>query len=1157
MIETIERGLVVRTVQKDSTNTSGKDRLEGWRPSTRGGRPGVAMAASHSLACHGSKASNFKAFGWCLQAGLLRNARHVRHSQLLQAPIITSNRVTSTCLMFPPLLRCRHLAFAACMPNTSPAPEGTSPQRRGQAIRCSSTSATSFADTDSRRINTDAIAPTFQGAIQRLQEYWASVGCAIMQSSNTEVGAGTMNPATFLRVLGPEPWNVAYVEPSVRPDDSRYGDNPNRLQRHTQFQVILKPDPGNSQELYLGSLAALGIDIRAHDVRFVEDNWESPVLGAWGLGWEVWMDGMEITQFTYFQQAGSMPLSPISVEITYGLERILMAVQGVNHFKKIQYAPGITYGEMFLENEKEMSKYYLESATVERIQLEFDLFEAEARTLLEKSLAIPAYDHVLKASHAFNILDARGAVGVTERARFFGRMRRLARECAQLWVKTRENLNHPLGVWTALQSSEKPHETLQVLTEKIVTARTFVLEIGSEELPSQDVSSSIKQLEEAIQACLKAQRLKHGHISVFGTPRRIAVRVEDLSPRQEELEKDIRGPPCKAAFDSEGQPTKALEGFCRKNGITRESIFIRTEGKVEFVFATVKEQSKHTIEVLSENLPSIIRGISFPKTMRWNSQVSYSRPIRWILALYGDAVVPFCFAEVSSGHLTHTMRNALPSIVEVSKAEDYLNYIKEAGITICMQERKKDIWARSTALANSLGGRLPDVAITGLLDEVANLVEAPNPLLGSFDASFLDLPAEVLMTVMRKHQRYFPIEDPERGGLLPAFVAVANGNVDEALVRKGNEAVLRARYEDAKFFYHSDISKPLADFRPQLEGILFQEKLGTMLDKSIRVEKMISELGELLGLDSESIAVARCAAPLAYADLATTVVMEFTSLAGIMGKHYALREGQSVAVANAIFESVLPRNAGDILPTSDPGILLAVADRLDSLVGLFKVGCQPSASADPFGLRRSAYGLVQALVENKKSLNLQEALQVAASVQPPSVTVSNYDEVLTFVTRRLEQLLIDRGANIEIVRSIISERGSDPWLASVSVEQLEEISKGDMLKRVVVAYSRPTRIVRPDLVDLSWEVDNQYFQQPEEEALWIAYNKAASQVNPGVGLDLFMKVSAELVEPLDNFFNKVFVLVEDKTLQKNRLALLQKIAELPRGIVNFSVLPGF
>ncbi|KAH7286378.1 hypothetical protein KP509_32G004800 [Ceratopteris richardii] len=1109
------------------------------------------MAASH---CHGSKTSHFRVIGWCLQSGVLRNAGYGQRLQLPRgraAPIAT--KAQSTRFLFPPYFRCRTLAFGPFIQYN-----GTIQESRRCMVRCSSTSTSSQADSVSGDVNACASssAPTFQSAIQRLQEYWASVGCAIMQPSNTEVGAGTMNPATFLRVLGPEPWNVAYVEPSIRPDDSRYGDNPNRLQRHTQFQVILKPDPGNSQELYLGSLVALGIDIQAHDVRFVEDNWESPVLGAWGLGWEVWMDGMEITQFTYFQQAGSMSLSPVSVEITYGLERILMAVQGVNHFKNIQYSPGITYGEMFLENEKEMSKYYLDSATIDRVQLEFDLFESEAKALLQKELAIPAYDYVLKASHAFNILDARGAIGVTERARFFGRMRRLARECAQLWVKTRENLNYPLGVWTPLSFSEPSGEASELI-EKILTPQTFVLEIGSEELPSQDVSSSVKQLEEAIEGCLKAQRLKYGCISVFGTPRRIVVIVEGLAPVQDEMEKEIRGPPCKAAFDDKGLPTKALEGFCRKNGIPQDSLVTRVEGKTEFVFATVKEQCRQAIEVLSESLPSVMKQISFPKAMRWNSEVSYSRPIRWILAIYGGVVVPFSFAGVASGRSTHVLRTAVSRIVEVSKAEDYLGCIKEAGITMCIKERKESIWTRSSALAGNVGGRLPDVAISGLLDEVANLVEAPNPLLGSFDASFLALPAEILTTVMRKHQRYFPVEDPKTEELLPAFITVANGNIDEALVRKGNEAVLRARYEDAKFFYQSDISKPLLDFRPQLKGILFQEKLGTMLDKSIRVEKMVEKLGELLELDSENMEVAYCAAPLAYADLATTVVMEFTSLAGIMGKHYALRQGHSQMVAEAIFESVLPRNAGDIIPTSDPGILLAIADRLDSLVGLFKVGCQPSASADPFGLRRSAYGLVQALVENKKSCNLLKALEIAESVQPSSLAASNIDEVFLFVKRRLEQLLIDQGSNIEIVRSIISERGNDPWLASISVKQLEELIKGEIVKKVVTAYSRPTRIARPESIDLSWEVDTNLFQQAEENTLWIAYNKVASQIDPGTSLDCFFQASEELVEPLDKYFSKVFVLVDDENLKKNRLALMHKIAELPKGIVNFSFLPGF
>jgi glycyl-tRNA synthetase len=279
-----------------------------------------------------------------------------------------------------------------------------------------------------------------QDALIRLTEYWSSNGCVITQPMNTEVGAGTLNPATALRVLGPEPWRVAYVEPSVRPADSRYGDNPNRLQTHTQFQVILKPEPGDAQELYLGSLAALGIDLGRNDVRFVEDNWASPALGAWGLGWEVWLNGLEITQFTYFQQSGGFDLDPVSVELTYGMERIIMALQGVTHFKDITYAPGISYGEVFGQAEYEMSRYYLDEADIDTNRTLFQAYEREARRLTAARLPVPAHGYVLKCSHTFNVLDARAVIGATERARAFARMRTLAHEVAKLWIQRHQEL---------------------------------------------------------------------------------------------------------------------------------------------------------------------------------------------------------------------------------------------------------------------------------------------------------------------------------------------------------------------------------------------------------------------------------------------------------------------------------------------------------------------------------------------------------------------------------------------------------------------------------------------------------------------------------------------------------------------------------------------
>ena len=284
----------------------------------------------------------------------------------------------------------------------------------------------------------------FQDIILTLNQFWGEQGCIIAQPYDVEKGAGTMNPATFLRALGPEPWNVAYVEPSRRPTDGRYGENPNRLQHYFQYQVILKPSPDNVQELYLQSLERLGINPREHDIRFVEDNWESPTLGAWGLGWEVWLDGMEVTQFTYFQQCGGIDCKPVCAEITYGLERLTTYIQNKDNVYDIEWVGDVTYGDIYLQNEIDYSHYNFEVADIEALQTWFDMYEREAKRVVEKGLVLPAYDYVLKCSHTFNLLDARGAISVTERTSYIARVRALARLCAQAYVEQREKLSFPL-----------------------------------------------------------------------------------------------------------------------------------------------------------------------------------------------------------------------------------------------------------------------------------------------------------------------------------------------------------------------------------------------------------------------------------------------------------------------------------------------------------------------------------------------------------------------------------------------------------------------------------------------------------------------------------------------------------------------------------------
>ncbi|HEY6739039.1 MAG TPA: glycine--tRNA ligase subunit alpha, partial [Actinopolymorphaceae bacterium] len=639
-----------------------------------------------------------------------------------------------------------------------------------------------------------------QAALLALTKYWTDRGAMIVQPFNTEVGAGTLNPATILRVLGPEPWRVAYVEPSVRPDDARYGENPNRLQTHTQFQVILKPDPGDPQEVYLGSLRALGVDIDAHDIRFVEDNWASPALGAWGLGWEVWLDGLEITQFTYFQQAGGQNLDPVSVEITYGIERILMALQNVSHFKDLAYAPGISYGEAFGQTEYEMSRYYLDDADVETNRRLYDDYAAEAQRCIDERLPVPAHTYVLKCSHAFNVLDSRGAVSTTERAKAFAQMRSLARKVSDLWAERREELGHPLGV-----VEPPPAAVLPETFPTVDAPATLLFEIGVEELPAADVTKTVEGVRAALEAALGETRLGHGTVRTYGTPRRIVAIVEAVEPREPDAERTVRGPRVSAAFDADGNPTKAAQGFARGQGVEVADLTRIEQGGVEHVAAVRTEIGRGAVEVLSEVLGTVVSGLRADKNMRWNDpKLAFSRPIRWLLALLGDVEVPVAVSALSAGRTTRVFRTAEQPVVEVPQADGYLDFLRGHGIEADVEARRARVVDVATELAASVGGVIDTEGERVLLDEIANLIEYPEPILGSYDTKYLELPAEVLTTVMKKHQRYLPIRD-ESGSLLPHFVAVANGACDHDVVRAGNEAVLRARYEDAGFFWQADL----------------------------------------------------------------------------------------------------------------------------------------------------------------------------------------------------------------------------------------------------------------------------------------------------------------------------------------------------------------
>jgi glycyl-tRNA synthetase len=1015
----------------------------------------------------------------------------------------------------------------------------------------------------------------------RLERYWANHGCLIWQPYSEKVGAGTANPATVLRVLGPEPWNVAYVEPSYRPDDGRYAENPNRMQMHTQYQVILKPAPANAQELYLGSLEAIGIDRDRHDIRFVEDNWESPALGAWGLGWEVWLDGLEITQFTYFQQAGGYSLDPVPVEYTYGLERIIMYLQDVKEVWQINWDGRRTYGDVLRQPEIEHCTYDFQVADVGRLKQMYDLFEGEAKNCLAHGLVIPAHDFVLRCSHTFNLLDSRGAIGVTERAYYFARMRDLARQVSVAYFEQRLRAEHP---W--LVDAETPgHGDAE--TRRYGDTETgrygdreagadegtaFLLEIGTEELPPADVVDAIEQLRVSVPRLLNELRLAHGEVALYATPRRLAVLVDELAPRQADEETLVKGPPADRAFEADGTATPAAVGFARKAGLPVEALEVRQEGANRYVYAVVRREGRPAAEVLSTALPGLIAGIKFAKTMRWpispqpganTTGVAFSRPIRWLVALLGDLVVPFDYAGLTSGRVTRGPRAEGSPEIEIASAAEYDRVMTAHHVIADRAARRAEIARQIAAQAAQVGGHVPDDA--GLLDEVTDLVEQPTALRGEFAQEYLRLPKEVLVTVMRKHQRYFPVVNAD-GALMPHFIAVRNGGVEHLeVVKAGNEGVLRARYADADYFFKADSVHRLEEFTSRLGTLTFQEKLGSVLDKVHRVQGLAPIIGNMLGLDAEEEAALNRAATLYKSDLVTQMVVEMTSLQGIMGREYSRLSGETEAVANAIYEHYLPRFPGDALPASRAGLALGTANRLDSLVGLFSVGLAPTSTTDPFGLRRDALGLVQALIGCARSLDLRKAVSAAAGFLPSPATTTEQTEqelrvltdVLAFIRDRLYGVLRDQDLPHDVVSAVLSERGHDPYRAAVAARELAVLVAAPDWPEVLVAYARAKRIVR-GIAEIYPLAPDRYVVDAEH-LLHAAWRVSAHRLEetPDSDVSVLGAILRDLKDPINRYFTDVLVMADDPELRSARLALVQRIAALPDGMADLSQLQGF
>ena len=792
----------------------------------------------------------------------------------------------------------------------------------------------------------------------------------------------------------------------------------------------------------------------------------------------------------------------------------------------------------------------------------YALFEAEAQTALAHGLVLPAHDYILKCSHTFNILDTRGAVGVTERQALFGRMRDLSRQVAEAYVEQRRRLEFPwlkdsnnqMGV----RSAKKAEIGLKSISvPSALLADHFLLEIGTEELPAADLQSALDQLAERLPDLLESLNLSHGEVRILGTPRRLVVSVADLAARQPDRSTVVKGPPADRAFDSLGQPTRAAEGFARSKGLQVSDLQVKEMDGGQYVVAVVAEPGRPAVVVLREALPGLLAAFRFDKAMRWNSSgVAFSRPIRWLLALYGAEVIPFEYAGCTAGRSTRGLRFYSPEEFTISTPADFFNALASEGIILDPAERRQRIQAQVTRLAGQAGGDSePDPA---LLDEVTQLVEAPTALLGSFDASHLKLPAEVLISVMKKHQRYFPVRSGEQ--LLPNFIAVRNGDSRHLdVVTDGNEQVIRARFADAAFFINEDLKHPLPSYLPRLGTLTFQKKLGSMLDKNQRVSRLTAALIPALGLDEAEARAARRAAELCKADLVTRMVVEMTSLQGIMGRYYALRSGEEQGVAQTIYEHYLPRFSGDANPQSRPGLVVGLADRLDSLAGLFAAGLAPTGTRDPFAQRRAALGLVQSLIAWDLDFDLQAGLEQASGLQPIPASAESQAACLDFIAGRMRGLLVE-SYRYDVVDAVLAAQRRNPAGAARAVKALSAwVSRTDW-STILPAYSRCVRITRDQ--PRRYPVEKAALVEPVEVRLLAALEEAEAALaetaprRPGSVEDFFMAF-VPLIPTINQFFVEVLVMAEDARLRANRLGLLQRIAALAEGVADFSLLEGF
>lgn len=685
--------------------------------------------------------------------------------------------------------------------------------------------------------------------------------------------------------------------------------------------------------------------------------------------------------------------------------------------------------------------------------------------------------------------------------------------------------------------------------------RTLAFEIGTEEIPAFDLAGAVKQLSTMVPSLLDDAAIPHGAVNIFSSPRRLIVIAEEIPEATEEKNEVFKGPSAKIAFDAEGNPTKAAQGFARGKGVDPSSLVVE-DG---YVYARTHTPSVNVASLLSSVLNKIIHGLSWPRSQRWGVQSEYfTRPVRWIVALFGNEVIDFTFAGLVAGRTTYGHRFLAPGPFEVADADSLVDVVRSASVIPSEAEREQVI-REGVAKAEAETG-FTAVLHPKTLVEVINLAEYPTVLVGTFDEEFLKVPEEIIVDAMLVHQRYFPLYDKD-GKLTNRFIVVSNGDpaCAETIV-DGNERVVRARLYDAKFFYDEDLKQPLESYVDHLGEVVFQEKLGTMLDKTNRIQRLADHLAEDAGLAGQDLSDVERAARLCKADLVTSAVVEFTSVQGVMGSYYAAASGETAQVAQAIEQHYRPRFAGDEAPDTVVGKIVAIADKLDTVCGLFAVGQSPTGSSDPFALRRSAIGIV-AMLSGKDAVEVSLVAAIDAALASYAQQGIEFDtdavrrDVIEFFITRTKVMMRDAGNSIDAIDAVLSAGIQEPveLINRVSALEAARSEQPEVFEDLATAYARANNLCDSKL---GTEV-NEGLLSEVEQALVRAVGQAESNVASALENNNYAAALSELAalrKPIDLFFENTMVMDEDQTLRENRLRLLNSFVAVFANVADFALL---